>query len=59
MKKKLRITTKLFFYFFLKTVKFLLHKSNYKIIPALSDYNSFNFDYSKKTRRLVMRKKKE
>ena len=58
MKKKLRIITKLFFYFFLKIVKFLLHKSNYKIIPTLSDYNSFDFDYSKKTRRLVMRKKK-
>jgi SAM-dependent methyltransferase len=57
MKKTYRITTKFFLYIFLKIVKFFLRSSNYKIIPAVADYNSFNFDYSKSNRRLVMRKK--
>lgn len=29
-------------------------KSNYKIIPAIADYKKLKFDYSKKTRRLVL-----
>ena len=56
IKKTYRIITKLFLFSFLKTTNFFLQKSNYKIIPAVSDYNSFNFDYSKSTRRLVLRK---
>ena len=59
MKKIYRTTTKLFLYYFLRVIKFLLQKSNYKIIPAISDYSSFNFDYSKNTRRLVLRKEKK
>jgi len=59
VKKTYRIVTKLFLFSFLKIANFFLQKSNYKIIPAVSDYNSFNFDYSKSTRRLVLRKNKK
>ncbi|MDA7606243.1 class I SAM-dependent methyltransferase [Pelagibacteraceae bacterium] len=59
MKKIYRTTTKLFLYYFLRVIKFLLNKSNYKIIPAISDYDRLNFDYSKNTRRLVLKKEKK
>lgn len=59
MKKNYRTLTKFFLYLFLKLIKFLLNKSNYKIVPTISDYRRFNYNYSKATRRLVLRKEKK
>ena len=56
MKKLYRITEKFLLYLFLKSAKIIFWKSNYKIIPAIAEYDKLKFDYSKKTRRLVLRK---
>lgn len=59
MKKIYRIYFKYIIFYFLKCLNYFLYKKNFKIIPAFSDYNRINFDYSEKTRRLVLRKEKK
>lgn len=59
MKKIIRIILKYLLFYCLKFTKMFFYKSNYKIIPAISDFKQLNFDYSKKTRRLIIRKDKK
>ena len=53
MKKIYRILVKYINFVIIKILSSFLNKFGYHIIPNLSGLNKFEFDYSKKTRRLV------
>ena len=59
MKKIFRIILKYLLFYILKFINFFLYGTNYKIIPTLSEYKKIKFEYSEKTRRLVLRKNKK
>ena len=59
MKKIFRIILKYLLFYILKFINFFLYRTNYKIIPTLSEYKKIKFEYSEKTRRLVLRKNKK
>jgi SAM-dependent methyltransferase len=57
IKKTVRFIYKFLFIFTVKIINLLLKKSNIKVLPALEIGQKFNFEFSKKTRRYILRKK--
>ena len=57
IKKKLRFISKYFFVLFLKLINLLLCKMQIKILPPLEFGQKFNLEFSKSTRRYILRKK--
>ena len=56
IKKKLRFCLKVFNILIIKIANFLLKKTNFKILPFINFKQNFIFEFSKNTRRFVIRK---
>ena len=55
MKRIYRITLKYLSFLISKFLKIFIWKFNVKMIPSLGDFSKFKYEYSYKTRRLVLR----
>ena len=59
MKKLYRISLKYLQFYFFKCIDFFFFKFEFKIIPDITSFDKLSFEYSNKTRRLVLRKDKK
>tara|TARA_B100001057_G_scaffold66078_1_gene59847 strand:+ start:4122 stop:4943 length:822 start_codon:yes stop_codon:yes gene_type:complete len=57
IKKKFRLISKFFIILLIKLLNFILIKTNIKILPALEIGQKFNLEFSRETRRYILRKK--
>ncbi len=56
IKKKIRFISKYFFILIIKIINFVLIRTNIKVLPAIEIGHKFNFEFSKSTRRHILRK---
>ena len=59
MKKLYRISLKYLQFYFFKCIDFFFFKFEFKIKPDITSFDKLSFEYSNKTRRLVLRKDKK